>query len=252
MDFRKLSEKNNITKILVKGVDTTLINSIRRSVMNNVPTFAIENISIYDNNSVVFDEYLGHRIGLIPIKSDAKRYNEGDKVKFILEKEGPGTVYSRDIKSTDPKIEVVEKNIPIAKLKKDQKIKLEAEAVVGVGKEHSKWQPALISYKEIPKVNFNMKLIGDAKKFVSECPKEVLELKAGKIIVTDPINVNIDMLMKCVDIAPPSAMIVEHYSDSYVITVENFGNHKIEDIFLLAIQGIKEKIKNFGTELKKA
>lgn len=250
MDFKKISEKNNTTKILVKGIDSTLINSLRRAVMNSVPTFALEDITIYENNSALFDEYLAHRIGLIPIKSDPKKYGSNEKVKFVLEKDGPGMVYSRDIKSTDPKIEVVEKNVPIAKLKKGQKIKLEADAVIGVGKEHAKWQPALISYKEIPKVEFDMKLIPDAKKFIAECPKGVLDLKAGKIIVSDPINVNIDLLLKCTDFAPQGAMSVGFESDSYVITVDNYGNHKLSDIFLLAIEALMEKIKNFKEELK--
>jgi len=125
MDFKKISEKHNNTKILVKGVNTTFINSIRRAMINSVPTFAIEDLTIYENNSVLFDEYLAHRIGLLPIKSDAKRYKLDDKIKFTLQKEGPGIVYSRDIKSTDPKIEIINQNVPIAKLKKGQKIKLE-------------------------------------------------------------------------------------------------------------------------------
>ncbi len=250
MDFKKLSEKNNVTKILVKGIDSALINGIRRSVMNAVPVFAIDDVTIYENNSVLFDEYLAHRIGLVPIKSDSTDYEVGEKVKFILEKEGPGVVYSRDIKGTDPKIEVVDKNIQIAKLKKGQKIRLEGQAVVGIGKDHVKWQAALISYKEIPHVSFDMKLLGDAKKFVAECPKGVLELKADKIIVSDPINVNIDLLFKCVDIAPAGGMTIGMDSDSFVILLENFGNHEISDVFSLAVQNIKGKVKKVQEELK--
>src|SRR3989338_6557908 len=108
---------------------------------------------------------------MVPIKSDHTQYKAGDTVKFVLDKEGPGMIYSRDIKSTDPKIEFIDKNVPIAKLKKDQRIRLEAEAVVGTGKEHVKWQSALIAFKEIPKVSFETKLIKDTKKFIAECPK---------------------------------------------------------------------------------
>ncbi|MEK6941498.1 MAG: hypothetical protein AABW85_01420, partial [archaeon] len=160
-------------------------------------------------------------------------------------------VYSRDIKSTEPKIEFIDKNVPIAKLKKDQRIRLEAEAVVGKGKDHVKWQSALIAFREIPKVSFETKLIKDPKKFIAECPKGVLEQKAGKIIVSDPINVNIDLLLKCADIAPPGAMTVGYDSDSFVITVDNYGNHKLADIFSLAVEAIREKAKEFRGEMKK-
>ncbi|MBI2597804.1 MAG: DNA-directed RNA polymerase subunit D [Candidatus Diapherotrites archaeon] len=251
MDFKKLSEKHSATKILMKGVDTTLINSIRRTVMNSVPTFAVEDVTIYENNSALFDEYLGHRLAMIPIKSDPKNSKKGDTVKFVLEKTGPGIVYSRDLKSTDPKIEVIDKNIPIAKLKKDQKIKLEADAVVGLGKEHSKWQPALITFKEVPKVSFDTKQLKDPKRIIAECPKGVLELKAGKIMVADPINADIDLLMKCADIVPAGTMTVGYDTDTYVVTVDNFGNHETLDIFLLAVESLREKTKGFRAELKK-
>ena len=110
MDVKKISEKGSITKILVKGVDAALMNSVRRTIMNNTPVIAIEDVYIYDNNSVMFDEFLAHRLALIPVKSDPKSYKTGEKVKMILDKEGPCTVYSKDIQSTDPAIEVIDKN----------------------------------------------------------------------------------------------------------------------------------------------
>ena len=50
MDVKKISEKGSVTKILVKGVDAVLMNSIRRTIMNNVSVLAIEDVYIYDNN----------------------------------------------------------------------------------------------------------------------------------------------------------------------------------------------------------
>ena len=101
MDVKKISEKGSSTKILVKGIDAVLMNSIRRTIMSNVPVLAVEDVYIYDNASVVFDEFLAHRLAMIPIKSDdPKAYKAGDKIKLMLDKEGPCTVYSGDIQST--------------------------------------------------------------------------------------------------------------------------------------------------------
>src|SRR3989344_7270226 len=228
MDVKKISEKGSVTKILVKGVDAVLMNSVRRTIMNNTPVIAIEDVYIYDNNSVMFDEFLAHRLALIPVKSDPKSYKSGEKVKMILDKEGPCTVYSKDIQSTDPAIEVIDKKIPIVKLKKGQRVRLEMDAVAGTGKVHAKWQPALVSYYELPSVSFDMKKIGDADKFVAKCPKGVLEIKAGKAIMADAMDVDIDLLTKCRDIAPQGAMEIEFQDDAFVMVIDNYGNLKTD------------------------
>ena len=251
MDVKKISEKGSITKILVKGVDAALMNSIRRTIMNNTPVIAIEDVYIYDNNSVMFDEFLAHRLALIPIKSDPKSYKSGEKVKMILDKEGPCTIYSKDIQSTDPGIEVIDKKIPVVKLKKGQRIRLEMDAVAGTGKVHAKWQPALVSYYEMPDVSFDMKKIGDANKFVGKCPKGVLEVKAGKVVLADAVNVDIDLLTKCRDIAPEGAMEINFQDDAFVMVIDNYGNLKIDAVFTLAADALKQKTEELRKELKK-
>ncbi len=147
VSVKKTGEEKGLISFSLKGVGPAFANAIRRTVMQGVPCFAIEDVSIYKNDSVMFDEFLAQRLGMLPLKSDAKGYKIGDSVKLVLEKEGPGTVYSKGIKSTDPKVEVSNKKIPLTKLGKDQKIKLEMKAVMHSGKEHAKWQPAVISFE---------------------------------------------------------------------------------------------------------
>lgn len=170
ISVKKIGEEKDLTHFSLKGVDSAFANAIRRTVMQDIPCFAIEDVSIYENDSVLFDEFLAQRLGLLPIKSDAKGYKIGDSVKLVLEKEGPGTVYSKEIKSTDPKVEVADKKIPLTKLGKDQKIKLEMDAVMHSGKEHVKWQPGVISFEQDEKEK-------DAFKFEIE-PNGALNAKA--------------------------------------------------------------------------
>jgi len=136
MEIKKIKEEKNLTEIKIKDINYSFANALRRTMMNSIPVLAAENITIYQNSSILFDEYLAQRIAMIPIKTDPKRYKEGETIKMVLDIEGPTTVYSKDIKSTDPKCDVAETTIPIAKLIEGQKIKLEIEALMGKGKNH--------------------------------------------------------------------------------------------------------------------
>ena len=148
VSVKKTGEEKGLISFSLKGTNSAFANAIRRTIMQDVACLAIEDVSIYENDSVMFDELLAQRLGLLPLKSDAKGYKIGDSVKLVLEKIGPGTVYSKDIKSTDPKVEVADKKIPLTKLEKEGKIKLEMKAVMHSGKEHVKWQPAVISFSQ--------------------------------------------------------------------------------------------------------
>ncbi len=246
MDVKKLSEKGNSVQLLVKGVDAAFMNSLRRAIMNAVPVFAVENVRIYENSSIMFDEMLAHRLAMLPLKTDLKHYKLGEKVVMMVEKEGPGTVYAKDIQSTDPKIEVVDKHVPIVKLAKAQKVKMEMDAVMGVGKEHTKWQPATVGYSQLAKVSFDMKAIEHPNKLMEAAPGQ-FELKAGKLMVKDPSNVNLDLVSKARDIAPAGAVEVEYDDNAFVLNIESFGGLDAQEILGAAVESLSERAK----EMKK-
>jgi len=52
------------------GVDVSFANALRRIMISEVPTMAIEHVYIWNNTSVMHDEVLSHRLGLIPIFHD--------------------------------------------------------------------------------------------------------------------------------------------------------------------------------------
>jgi len=156
-------------------------NAIRRIMISEVPTYAIEDVYIYENSSSMDDEILAHRLGLIPIKG--KPLLENEVITFTLEKEGPCTVYSSDLKSENG--EVAFKNIPIVKLGKGQKIKIECEAIPGIGKVHAKWQPCNAVYKQIDEdeVEFLVETFGqmEAEEILEEAVK-ILKNKAESFL----------------------------------------------------------------------
>ncbi|OAA32759.1 DNA-directed RNA polymerases I and III 40 kDa polypeptide [Moelleriella libera RCEF 2490] len=48
------------------GLDASLANAFRRILIAEIPTLAIENVFVENNTSVIQDEVLAHRLGLIP------------------------------------------------------------------------------------------------------------------------------------------------------------------------------------------
>jgi|UPI0005819F5C DNA-directed RNA polymerase I and III subunit RPAC1 len=59
-------------------VDTSFVNALRRILLAEVPTVALENIYMWENSSLIHDEVLSHRLGLIPLKIDARLLDEQD------------------------------------------------------------------------------------------------------------------------------------------------------------------------------
>ena len=148
-------------RLRLKGIDRSYANAIRRLAISQVPTMAIDDVVILENSSVMFDELVAHRLGLIPLKTDLSRYNLPEdcdcksalgcpkcRVLLVLDAEASDkvkTVNSSDLVSEDPETKPISDIIPIVKLAPGQKIKLEAYARLGKGSEHAKWQAASAS-----------------------------------------------------------------------------------------------------------
>jgi DNA-directed RNA polymerase I and III subunit RPAC1 len=56
------------------GVDASIANAFRRILLAEVPTMSIETVYMYNNTSVIQDEVLSHRLGLVPINADPTRF----------------------------------------------------------------------------------------------------------------------------------------------------------------------------------
>ncbi len=167
---------DNEVRFVVSGVKVRFLNSLRRVMLAEVPKLAIDEVKIYENNSLLYDEQLALRLGLIPLKvSNISDYSEEDKVTLTLKAESPERagytmVYSKELISSDPGVEPAFENIPIVKLVSKereisgirtvarQRVSFEAIARLGRGKEHAKWQPVTIcTFKELSQPNEQQK-----------------------------------------------------------------------------------------------
>lgn len=59
----------NLVKFTLTETDVSVANALRRIILAEVPTLAIDTVNIEDNESVIFDEFLAHRMGLLPMTS---------------------------------------------------------------------------------------------------------------------------------------------------------------------------------------
>ena len=74
-----ISKDSQKIALKLKDVPLQYANALRRVCLNGVPVFAIDTVDIIENSSVLPDEGLAHRLGLIPLKTDLSRFNEPSK-----------------------------------------------------------------------------------------------------------------------------------------------------------------------------
>lgn len=147
MKLNVIENSQSVFRFKLTGTSTNFANAVRRIATNSVPCFAIDSVTFYENTSAMFDEYIAHRLGLIPIKTPSKDYDEKDEVVFTLNAEGPTTIYSKDLKTSDKSVKVANEAIPIMKLAEGQVLRLDGKAVMGTGMKSSKFQPGLVTYE---------------------------------------------------------------------------------------------------------
>ncbi len=241
----------------IKDIDVVYANTLRRLMLGEVPTMAIEEVTFSKNDSVLYDEILAHRLGLIVLKTDLKSYNMMSvckckgagcpqcQLKLSLKVEGPKTVYAEDLVSKDPAVIPVYPKTILVKLLEGQQLELEATAILGTGKEHSKWSPGLVWYtnEAVIKVNNKHK---DFSKFKNKYPPQVFNAK-GEI---DSKLINSPQLVDaCMDVNPEIVNIT-FQKNAFQFTVESFGALKAKEIVTRALELFEGQIKSFEKLVK--
>ena len=150
MSLEIINENEHKISVKIKGVPIQYANALRRICLNGVPIYAVESVDVLENSSVLADEGVAHRVGLIPLKTDlesSKDGNENDKIMLTLDSgvsDETRTVLSGDLKSQDPNVIPTSNDIPIVTLAPGQSLKIEAYARLGKGTEHAKWNSSNI------------------------------------------------------------------------------------------------------------
>jgi len=267
VEVQIIGKTDTAMRFVVRGVDVPFANALRRIMLAEVPSMAIDDVVIIQNSSVLNDEILAHRLGLIPLKTDLDSYNLPEectcksefgcnlcRVALTLEaeaKENTITVYSGNMVSENPDIAPVSDRISIVKLAPDQKIRLEAYARLGKGKKHAKWQPVSVSaYRYLPQIKIDAVSCDACEECVEICPKDIL-VKTGKSIETRN-EIECTLCRDCVEACPkdPTAIEISWEKDAFVFDVESTGALPAERVLFEGLNILDKKFEDFQKELR--
>jgi len=253
-----LEKTDTELKFLIEDSNPQFANALRRIMTSEIPILAIDYVDFSVNESVLYNEIIAHRLGLIPLVFNLKDFHfkeehETEKtcsmceVVFAINKKGSGMVYSKDMKSSNPDVKPLYDNIPIVELFDDQKLKLEASASLGLGLKNARCQAANTFYRYYPIVKVNGK-ISNIDEVIKSCPKNALKFEDNKFSV----NLDCDLCKECIKFAKPEG-VLEIIGDNtkFIFNVESISGLKPEDIVLNAVDILKKKVKDFGKEIKK-
>ncbi|CAH0550527.1 unnamed protein product [Brassicogethes aeneus] len=191
------------------GIHPFLANTFRRIMLSEVPSMAIEKVHILNNTSIIQDEVLAHRLGLIPLKADPRlfenktdanaEHNENDSLEFELKikcsnnkdqsiKNSSRTedmyknsnVYSKHIKWVpignqkdkfkEQDVRPIHDDILIAKMRPGHELDLKLFATKSCGKDHAKFSPvATVFYRLLPDIKIIKEVEGEAAERLVKC-----------------------------------------------------------------------------------
>jgi DNA-directed RNA polymerase subunit D len=221
-------------RFLVRGVTPAFANGIRRAIIADVPTLSIDTVRMVENSSVMFDEQIGLRLGLVPLSTPLGEFEEGDTVTLSLDVSGPSTAYSGDLVSSDGMVQPADDNVPIIDLKDDQRLELEADAVLSTGKDHAKHQGGVaVGYRHLQRVE----VLGDRDEFEDEetnILRGVIE-DDGELVSTEEFDHDLTNRY------PGKEIEVHDVPNAFVFHVETDGSLTIDEIVTAAAASISDR-----------
>jgi len=269
----------NHYEFYIKDADVHVMNSLRRIILSETVTLAIHDVYINQNTSVMPDEVLAQRLGLIPLRVEPKEINLLDearatkpdlkrltmmtarlKIKAINDSEGILTVYSGSLECIDKKtVKPVYDKIPIVRLGKNQEIDVECIAKVGRGKDHAKWSPvSTVTYKIIPLLEVSDQCTSCGK-CIDACPFDCLIMELGRPVLRGLGLYKCTICRICSRACPEQAIKVEPNNRDFIFRIDVIGQLTIEElleqakaIFESKLDFLIDKIENTVSELEKS
>ncbi len=226
-----LNETEEKIQILLSKTDRSFANALRRSLISDTPKMAIDSVTfqlgtkeqdeeVWETTGPLPDEMVAQRLAMIPIPTVHDKFHFQDECpncKDVVEEERGcvecqmiytcvvfGSEEGRWVTAGDMKylgegsLEIPDeyRSIPITKLLKGQMIEFYATAIMGRGREHTKWSPVcgvsfhprrmgVLNNKKKSKILWDMDLEIKAKDFDKDGKLKDIEKVA---VLTDELN----------------------------------------------------------------
>ncbi len=240
MKIRSVKGKGEKLEFIVEETGVGFANALRRTLVSDVPTLAVETVDFQQNTSALFDEILAHRLGMIPLTFIPGKFNfpaecpcEGAgcpncQVTLVVDRTGPCIVVSGDMKSSNKAVEATSPKFPIMELLKGQSLKFEAIAQLGTGQQHAKHQASIATYEYYPEIEEDI----ETEKKVNACAQHALNLV--KKDITEVPKEKCDI---CKQNADPT---------SFLFRVESVSGLEPAEIVTQAAKLLETRAEEFG------
>ncbi len=205
--FSNIKLNSTKAEFTISDVDLSVVNSLRRIILSEIPCAAFnqeEDILIKLNTGVLHNEFLAHRISLIPIYLEETEFSNVENYKFILKKKNTTAdtilVTTKDFEIYDendkklpesfrehvfPKNPITKDYILITKLRPNlydnsqgEELDIECKATINTATEHARW--CAVSqcsfYNSIDQVAYQKAFL-EATKSLSPAEKKKIEAK---------------------------------------------------------------------------
>jgi DNA-directed RNA polymerase II subunit RPB3 len=284
-DIEIIQIRDDYIEFYLLNADLSFANSLRRVMIAEVPTMAIDMVSIRANTSPLFDEFIAHRLGLIPLTSgDVHRFEYSRKCNCNEPCESCSVQFYLKVKCEADSMEVTTEHIRpvnkdssvvpvrymdqdpiiIAKLKKNQELDMHLIAKKGIGKEHSKWSPVCTVVMQhepeielIDRANGIDKLsVNQKKEFVNSCPTKVYRFDAARKTVEIEKPLNCTYCEECINkvesfgLDRHKTIKIGPKKDRFLFKVESTGSLRAEQIVMDAFKELKLKIVEVFTKVE--
>ena len=234
-DVTVVERDDRSARFVVRDVTPAFANGLRRAMIADVPTMAIDTVQFIENSSVMFDEQLALRLGLVPLTSPPpEEFTDDATVTLSIDVEGPGVATSGDLESSEALVEPADENIPIIELKEDQRLEAEAEAIMETGRSHAKHQGGVaVGYRHLQRV-VDGEDLAEFEEPEARIVRGVIE-DDGELIPTSEFDHDLT------ERYPDRAVDVEDVENAFVFHVETDGSFSVEELVTRAADTIDER-----------
>ena len=285
-----LHQTQDSIEFKLEDVSRHFSNALRRIIIAEVPTLAIDLVDVRLNTSPLPDDYVCHRLGLIPFSSEVvDSFNYPDLCSCISGCEKCTVYYTINVKCpanenyyivTNEDLRIfnfqqsdffdthllvkpaVTTPVPIVKLARGQELKVICQLKKGLGRTHSKWSPVCVSaYHQIADINIDHSIMrhlsqSQRDRIINSCPSKVYrhDITNEKIEVDDAHRCTFCnyCLHELDEMKSKQAISIESKRNVFIFNIEVVGQLSPKSVVEMALKSLKKKLETFDQNVKAA